>query len=301
MNIGEFEQKFGNENLCKEYLFSLKYKNGFICEKCGNTNFWLVKGNLYECKECHHQNRLTAGTIFENTRKPLAMWFRAMWWVTSQKNGTSALGLQRVLGIGSYETAWTWLHKLRLAMVRPGRDKLSGEIEIDEAFIGGKQSGGKRGRGTDNKVLIVVAVEKDGNKIGRIRLGVIKDASSESLFEFIQNSAERGSTVITDGWKSYKGLTELGYYHKITERVKGEEDKMLPKAHLVVSLLKRWIMGTLQGSVSDQHIAYYLDEYTFRFNRRTSSNRGMLFYHLLEQAVEMKPLTYNNIIKRKNI
>jgi len=299
MNLIEFEKKFGTEKSCRDCLFSLKFKDGFVCEKCGHTKYWITKEYVYLCQSCRKHVHLTSGTIFQDTHIPISTWFRAIWWVTSQKNGTSALALQKILGFGSYKTAWTLLHKLRLAMVRPGRDKLSGEIEIDEAFIGGKQSGGKRGRGTDNKVLVAVAVEKDGNKTGRIRLGVIKDASSESLFKFIQNSVESGSTVITDGWKSYKGLTELGYNHKITERVKGEEDKMLPKAHLVISLLKRWIMGTLQGSVSDQHIAYYLDEYTFRFNRRTSSNRGMLFYRLLEQAVEMKPSTYNNIIDRK--
>jgi len=299
MNINEFERKFGNEALCQEYLFELKYKDGFLCEKCGNKEYWLVKGNLYECKKCGHQNRLTAGTIFENTRKSLSMWFRAMWWVTSQKNGTSALSLQRILGIGSYETAWTWLHKLRIAMVRPGRDKLSGTVEVDETFIGGKQSGGNRGRGTNNKTLVAIAVEKNDNKIGRIRLSVIKDASSESLLKFIQNSIEINSIINTDGWRGYNGIENYGYKHIITERKEGNEDKMLPKAHLVVSLLKRWIMGTLQGSLSSQHMDYYLDEYTFRFNRRTSASRGKLFYRLLEQAVQIKPSTYNDIIERK--
>ena len=299
MNINEFERKFGNEALCQEYLFDMKYKEGFVCEKCQNKEYWLVKGNLYECKKCGHQNRLTAGTIFVNTRKPLSMWFRAMWWITSQKNGTSALGLQRILGIGSYETAWTWLHKLRIAMVRPWRDKLNDDIEVDEAFIGGKQSGKNRGRGTDNKTLIAVAVEKNENKIGRIRLAVIKDASNESLLEFIHNSIKKGSTVNTDGWKGYNGIENHGYKRVIVERKEINDDKMLPKAHLVISLLKRWIIGTLQGSLSSQHMEYYLDEYTFRFNRRTSTSRGKLFYRLLDQAVQMKPSTYNEIIDRK--
>jgi len=301
MNINEFERKFGNEALCQEYLFDLKYKEGFICEKCKNSEYWLVKSNLYECKKCGHQNRLTAGTIFENTRKPLSMWFRAMWWITSQKNGISALGLQRILGIGSYETAWTWLHKLRIAMVRPGRDKLNGIIEVDEAFIGGKQSGGNRGRGTDNKTLIAVAVEKNDNKIGRIRLAVIKDSSSESLLEFIQNSVETGSAIYTDGWKGYNDIENYGYKHIISERKKEKKDVTLPKVHLVISLFKRWIMGTLQGSVSNQHMEYYLDEYTFRFNRRTSASRGKLFYRLLDQAVQIKPVTYNEIVEKKEL
>ncbi|MCL2808459.1 MAG: IS1595 family transposase [Treponema sp.] len=297
MDLMEFEEKFGTEESCRNYLFNLKYKNGFECFKCGGKEYWVVNDKLYTCKECRQQNHLTANTIFQDTHKPLSMWFRAMWWITSQKNGTSALGLQRILGIGSYKTAWTWLHKLRVAMVRPGREKLKGIVEIDETFIGGKQSGGKRGRGTDNKTLVAVAVEMDGSKIGRVRLAVIKDASAQNLEEFLQNSVESGSTIITDGWKGYSRIKELGYKHKVSD--KKDEEKLLPHVHLVISLLKRWILGTLQGSISDQHMAYYLDEYTFRFNRRTSASRGKLFYRLIEQAAEIKPVIYNEIAERK--
>ena len=298
MDLVEFESRFGTEEACREYLFSLKYKDGFVCSKCEHTEYWAVN-NVFTCKKCRQQNHLTVNTIFQDTHKPLHLWFRAMWWVTSQKNGTSALGLQRILGIGSYRTAWTWLHKLRVAMVRPGRDKLKGIIEVDEAFIGGKQSGGKRGRGTENKVLVVVAAEHSEvkNRIGRIRLGIIKDASSESLENFLVECVERGSTVITDGWLGYNNIETMGYKHK--RIVSNNEEKLLPKVHLVISLLKRWIMGTLQGSVSDQHIEYYLDEFTFRFNRRTSESRGKLFYRLVEQAAGIDTVTYNDIIERK--
>ena len=300
MNLIEFEKKFGTEESCRDYLFNLKYKEGYKCENCGCNEYWIVKDITIVCKKCRVKYNLMAGTIFQDTHKPLSMWFRAMWWITSQKNGTSALGLQRILGIGSYKTAWLWLHKLRMAMVRPGRDKLKGTVEIDECFIGGKQSGGNRGRGTDNKILVAVAVEVENKKIGRIRFGVISDASAESLETFIQQSVEKDSTVITDGWKSYSQLKYLGYKHKIDEKkTRIDDDKLLPHAHLVISLLKRWIMGTLQGSVSDQHIPYYLDEYTFRFNRRTSSSRGQLFFRLIEQAAEMKPTVYQEIAERK--
>jgi len=203
---------------------------------------------------------------------------------------------------GGYKTAWTWLHKLRVAMVRTGRDKLNGTVEIDEAFIGGKQSGGKRGRGTNNKVLVTIAVETGEKKMGRVRFGVIPDASSESLENFLHESVEPGSTVITDGWKGYSRIKQLGYRHKISDKKPKllDEDTVLPNAHLVISLLKRWIMGTLQGSLSDQHIKYYLDEFTFRFNRRTSGNRGMLFYRLIEQAAEIEPVVYDVIKDRKS-
>ena len=204
------------------------------------------------------------------------------------------------MGIGSYKTAWTWLHKLRIAMVRPGRDKLKGIVEVDETYIGGKQSGGNRGRGTDNKTLVATAVEVNGKKLGRVRFGVISDVSAESLEEFIKNNVEEGSIIVTDGWRSYSKINELGYKHKIDDKkTRIDDEKLLPHVHLVISLLKRWILGTLQGSLSDQHLAYYLDEYTFRFNRRTSASRGQLFYRLLEQAVEIKPTIYQEIVGRK--
>jgi len=294
----EFESKFGTEKSCKDYLFSLKYKNGFICEKCGVTEYWITKEYVYICKSCRNHTHLTANTIFQDTHKPLSMWFRAIWWITSQKNGTSALGLQRILGIGSYRTAWTWLHKLRVAMVRPGRDKLKGIVEVDEAFIGGKQSGSKRGRGTENKVMVAVAIEKEGKKIGRVRFMVIPDGSAESLEGFLKETVEEGSTVITDGWRGYSRVKEIGYKHIVSDK-EYAEDKQLPNVHLVISLLKRWILGTLQGSISDQHMPYYLDEYTFRFNRRTSASRSKLFYRLVEQAAEIKPVIYDEIKDRK--
>jgi transposase-like protein len=300
MNLVEFEEKFGTEKSCRDYLFNLKYKDGYKCKHCSCTKYWTVKEIIIVCRSCRRKYNLTAGTIFQDTRKPLSMWFRAMWWITSQKNGTSALSLQRILGIGSYKTAWTWLHKLRVAMVRPGRDKLTGTVEVDEAFIGGKQSGNKRGRGTDNKVLIAIAVEIGEKRMGRVRFGVIPDASAESLEGFIGNAIEKNSTIITDGWRGYNKIQELGYGHKVSQKKdKDDDEQMLPNVHLVISLLKRWIMGTLQGSLSEQHMEYYLDEYAFRFNRRTSASRGKLFYRLLEQATEIKPVIYNEIKERK--
>jgi transposase-like protein/Zn ribbon nucleic-acid-binding protein len=290
----EFEKQFGNEKDCLEYLFKLRFEDGFVCPKCGNTKYWTVNSKLYECSECGHQTSVVAGTIFQDTHKPLSMWFRAIWWITSQKNGASALGLQRILGLGSYRTAWTWLHKLRRAMVRPNRDKLKGIVEIDETYIGGYEEGGKRGRGTENKVLVIIAVEIDGKKLGRIRMSVIADASQESLHPFIENSIEVGTELWTDGWSGYKGIEEKGYTHTAT--TSSETDDLLPHVHLVISLLKRWIMGTLQGSISCQHMAYYLDEFTFRFNRRKSKSRGMLFYRLLQQAVQLEPSTYREIV-----
>ena len=241
---------------------------------------------------------MTAGTIFQDTRTPLVEWFRAIWWVTSQKNGASALGLQRVLGLGSYKTAWTWLHKLRRAMIRPGRERLSGHVEVDETYIGGLEEG-VHGRQTDTKALVIIACEARGRGVGRIRLRHIPDASAASIQAFIQEAIEPGSVIHTDGWEGYGGLKAMGYKHKVTvlSRRRQSPSDLLPRVHLVASLLKRWLLGTHQGAVSSEHLAYYLDEFTFRFNRRKSKSRGQLFYRLIQQAVAVEPAPYKAMVK----
>jgi len=226
------------------------------------------------------------------------MWFRAAWHVTSQKNGASAVSLQHVLGLGSYMTAWTWLHKLRRAMVRPGRDRLRGTVEVDETYWGSEEEGFV-GRLTDDKAIIVVAVEESGEGIGRIRLRHIPDLTKESLHGFITDSIEPGSTVRTDGFKSYLGLRDYVHDQRLQRRQrKGEH--LLPRVHRVVSLLKRWLLGTHQGAIRQEHLDYYLDEFTFRFNRRTSASRGKLFWRLLQQAMQVEPAPYKSIVGGKS-
>lgn len=257
---------------------------------------------LWLCRRCRRQVSVTAGTVFQSARLPLTLWFRAMWYVTSQKNGTSALNIQRVLGLGSYETAWTWLHKLRRAMIRPGRERLSGLVEVDETYLGGLEEG-QRGRpSAGRKALIAVAAEEVGRGIGRVRLRRVRDASATSLCSFVQDAVEPGSQVRTDGWVGYDGLAAMGYGHKVSIVAKSKKraDELLPHAHRVVSLLKRWLMGTHQGAVSHDQLDYYLDEFTFRFNRRTSSNRGKLFYRLVQQAVQATPQPYSTIVSKAN-
>lgn len=217
-----------------------------------------------------------------------------VWWATNQKHGISAMGLKRLLGLGSYRTAWSCLQKLRRAMVRPGRDRLAGQVEVDETFVGGVEPGGGR-RHLGNKALVAVAAQVDGQGIGRIRLRRIQDASSKSLHGFILEAVEPGATVITDGWDGYQGLKALGYIHKPRVILGSGKtaSKLLPRVHLGISLLKRWLLGTHQGGVSRDHLDHYLDEFTFRFNRRRSKHRGMLFYRLLEQAVQVPPAPYS--------
>ena len=215
--LEEFEEWFGSESACRDYMFSLRWPNGFSCARCGHEKCWAMANGLYECRQCGFQNSITAGTIFQDTKKPLAIWFRAMWHITSQKYGTNALRLQRVLGLGSYRTAWTWLHKLRRAMVRPGRDLLSGEVQVGESYIGGKKPG-KRWRGAEGKALVLIAAEEDGLRIGRIRLRRIPDASAESIEAAIVAMIKPVATICTDGWGGYNGLNQLEYFHKVVRK-----------------------------------------------------------------------------------
>lgn len=296
--LAEFEARFSSEQVCRDYLFRVRWPEGFRCPRCGGAKAWPLGSVWWRCASCARQVSVTAGTIFQDTHTPLMLWFRAMWWVTTQKNGVSALGLQRVLGLGSYQTAWAWLHKLRRAMVRPGRERLAGAIEVDETYLGGIEKG-MRGRQTEKKALIAVAAQEEGHGIGRIRMRRIADASAASLMPFVRDSIEPGSVVHTDAWLGYEPLEKEGYRHRITF-LRGHQKSpsdLLPRVHRVISLLKRWLLGTHQGAVSFEHLDYYLDEFTFRFNRRRSRSRGKLFFRLVQQAVAVEPATYASMVQ----
>jgi transposase-like protein len=293
--LAEFDAWFSWERDCEEYLRRLRWPRGFECPACGAAGGWQTGRGLLRCSICGRQTSTTAGTLFEGTRKPLRLWFQAIWYFTNQKHGVSALGLQRVLGLGSYQTAWAWLHRLRRAMVRPDRDRLSGEVEVDETFLG-SPSIETDGRGTD-KTLIVIAAEVRGRGTGRIRMACIGDASAASLIPFVKSAVREGTVVRTDGWKGYGPLPRYGYTHRPTSQrgTRIPAHVAMPRVHRVASLLKRWWLGTYHGGISERHLEYYLDEFTFRFNRRTSRTRGLLFYRLLQQAVHMDAMPYTQL------
>ena len=241
---------------------------------------------------------MTAGTIFDRTRTPLTVWFTACWLFATGKDGISALSLKRVLEIGSYQTAWAMLHLLRSVLVRPGRDLLSGTVQVDETYIGGAEPGLAGGRAKGKKVLTGIAVEvHEPRGLGRCRISPLADA----LHGFVMDHVEPGSTIITDGWPAYQGLAQLGYEHdRLSQgaaRTRGDDpNKLLPAVHRVVSLAKRWLLGTHQGAADSAHMSHYLNEFVFRFNRRRSRSRGMVFYRVLELAVAHEPMRFQDLI-----
>jgi transposase-like protein len=296
-NLMEVERQFATEEACRAYLVQLRWPEGFRCPRCQSTHAWPRKaGGLLECADCAYKASATAGTIFDRTRIPLTLWFRAIWLVTNAKNGASAIGIQRQLGFKRYETVWTMLHKLRRAMVRPGRDRLRGTVEVDETYVGGPEED-VHGRETENKAIVVIAAEEDGSGIGRIRLQQVDDVSGSSLLPFIEAAVEPGSKVHTDGWQGYNDLKDKGYKHRVTNISRSEKlaHELMPRVHTVAALLKRWLLGTHQGAVRPPHLVYYLDEFTFRFNRRTSRSRGKLFYRLVQQAAEVAPVYWRDV------
>ena len=301
-SVGEFQAWFATDADCLDYLAWLRWRDGFICPSCGHQEGWRLGDGRFKCSACSTRSSVTAGTIFDRTRTPLTVWFTACWMFATGKDGISALSLKRVLEIGSYQTAWAMLHRLRSVLVCPGRDLLSGTVQVDETYIGGVEPGLPGGRAKGKKVLTGIAVEiHDPRGLGRCRISPLADASAESLHGFVMDHVEPGSTIVTDGWPAYQGLAQLGYAHdrrsQGAARTRGDDpNKLLPAVHRVASLAKRWLLGTHQGSVDDAHLVSYLDEFVFRFNRRRSRRRGMVFYRVLELAVGHAPVRYQDLI-----
>jgi transposase-like protein len=298
-----FETWFPDDDACVEYLERLRWRDGFVCPACGHGQAWLIAGRRWMCRDCGRKTSVTAGTIFDRSRLPLRTWFAAMWFVCAQKNGVSALGLQRVLGFGSYQTAWAWLHKLRRAMVRPDRELLGGpgvSVEMDCTFIGGR-SQRKRAARYANKAEVVIAVELRHPKgFGRARLARIDSRHRKAeIFDFAKATIAPGTILYTDGDTLYNDLpARLPITHErlVVFSSTDPAHELLPAVHRVASLLKRWLAGTLHDGQSAIHLDYYLDEFTFRFNRRTSRRRGLLWYRLIEQAVRTRPHPYHQLV-----
>ena len=295
--LAELVSWFPDDAACLDYLEWLRWPDGFACPACGTPKGWRTADGRWSCAGCARLVSATAGTIFHGTRTPLTTWFLAAWHMTSQKNGASALGLKRVLGLGSEQTAWAMLHRFRTAMGRTSPDLLAGRVEVDETVFGGPEPG-RRGRGALGKTLVGVAVEVRGTALGRCRMGVLDDAGWQSLRTFLVDRVEPGATVITDGWGAYPKATAGRYVHEpfVIAGSGWDAHELLPAVHRVASLAKRWLLGTHGGGVKPGHLSAYLDEFTFRFNRRRSRSRGLLFYRLLSGAVAAAPRTYRSLV-----
>lgn len=335
-DLPSFNRRFGSDDACRSYVYQLRWPTGFVCEKCAGRRCYAHKKRLiYECAACRKQHSLLAGTIFEQTKTGLSKWFLAIYLNTSSKGGIAATELKRHLGFGSDQTPLIWLHKIRAAMVVADRQPLSGAVEADETYVGAAVPG-KRGRGAGGKVIIAAAVETrsrvvpprpvgkplhgiakklaDGVRaraelsgpavrrcLGRIRLGIVPDVSGKSLTEFLATAVAAPAVVTTDGWRGYFKLATTEFDHRALNLSKlvGDAHEHLPATHLVFALFKRWIRGTHHDGVSPKHLHRYLDEYVFRFNRRTATSISHRFHRLLESAIRTPPCTYLDVVGKK--
>jgi len=289
LTLYEFQKRFSSEEACFEYLKNLHWPNGFRCPVCGESEHYFLSGNrLFQCKNCKHQTSITAGTVFHKLHHPLSVLVWAVYLVSTTKKGLSAMELQRKLGIHSYKSAWLLLQKIRQAMSPVGRLKLTAEVEVDETYIGGSREG-KRGRGAENKIPVAVAVETDGKTMGRARLNTISSPSREDLHAFIHACIEPGALIHTDGLPSYGCLD--GYHHEPRKKTKANDD-VLPKVHIVVANLKMWLRGTY-NRLPSKHLQRYLNEYTFRFNRRW--NLATIFSTLLWRCLSTHTITFADL------
>ena len=293
----QFVEMFPDNKACVRYLVQLRWPDGFVCPACKTYSTpWNESRDRIACSVCRHQTSIKVGTIFEKTRTDLITWFEAAWHLTTAKNGMSAKTLERTLGV-SYRVAWMMLQRFRVSMVSAERKQLVGRVEVDETLIGGVKQGGKRGRGVSKSVVVIAVEVKKIKGFGRIRMRHVPDASGDSLLPFICDMVNNNSIVLTDGWSGYNGLSKLRYKHEVTILASSGDPAhvSMPGVHRVASLLKRWILGTHQGAVVPAHLQSYLEEFTFRFNRRTSNSRGLVFRRLLEHAVLTKPVIANDV------
>lgn len=290
MSFFEFKERFPDEDACFDYMVKVRWPNGFVCPRCSHQHAYPIrKRKLFQCADCRHQVSVTAGTVFHKLRQPLQKLFWAMYWVAAQKKGLSALELQRKLGLGSYQTAWSLLQKLRAAMLSSGKYPLTGIVEVDETYLDGSRHGNP-GRGADNKALIAVAVERKDRNMGRAYLQPVQRATREELGLFVRGKIMPKSTLKTDGLASYKHLQ--GDYVHDPKSLKEPEDsvRFLPKVHIVITNLKCWLLGTYNRYPAENHLKRYLNEFEFRFNRRW--NHKKIFDKLLTRCVESTYITY---------
>ena len=283
----EFEERFQTEEDCRAYWMEARWGGEPACAKCESTRVWEERGGrLFECAKCGHQTSLTSGTVLEKTKKPFKVWFRAVFEIASRKNGISAKELQRIMGFGSYKTAWSWLHKIRASLMQPDAKPLDQAVEIDEAYVGSKRLG---------KALVLVAVEHGG----RVRLALAENNDEATIKRFADAYIAGSADITTDGHAGYNShsLGERRHEPKVQTPAEKRENDAMQQAHWVVSLLKRWLLGTHGGAVKTRHLQSYLDEFQFRYNRRKTNGAARLTARAIERLVAEPVRTMKQIIK----
>jgi len=282
----EFEERFASEDDCRAFWVRARWNGCVTCQACGASKVWPLRGGeLYECAQCSHQTSLTSGTLLAGTRKPFKAWFRAIFEISVHRHGISAKDLQRIMGFGSYKTAWTWLHKLRRALVRPGREPLSAIVQLDEGLVGGKGS---------EKSMVLVGAEPGG----RVRLAHAENNDEETLKRFADTQVAATAAVTTDGLASYnvRSLGQRPHEKTVQTPEQKRESDAVQHCHWAISNLKRWLLGTHHGAVSGKHLQAYLDEFAFRYNRRKTKGVGRIAARVLENLVTFKPVSMRELI-----
>ncbi len=289
--VEEFDRAFPDEAACRRFLVELRWGGRPICRKCGGERMWELTNGRFECRGCGYQMSVTVGTPLQGTRKPLKLWFRAIWEMVARKNGISAKDLQRILGFGSYETAWSWMHKLRRCMVRANRPPLNGDVMVDDAHLGSKSP--HTGRPGSTKAAIFVAAELGG----RVRLEHTPDLSTRSVSSFVSRNTTEQSCVTTDGYGTYNQNTIPPRQHRqiVVKHLSDKTTDPFLRAHQVISLMKRWWIGTYHGAISRKYLQVYLDEFEFRYNRRKTEGVGRIVARVLQILAASKPVTYESI------
>src|SRR5262245_16923122 len=282
----EFEARFATEADCRAYWIEARWGGKPACARCSSTRVWTIRdGTTFECADCDHQTSLTSGTLLEKTHKPLKMWFRAVFEISTRRTGISAKDLQRIMGFGSYKTAWSWLHKLRAAMVRSKSDPLGPFVQVDEALVGGK--------GGPHKELVLAAAEVGG----RVRLAHAESNDKATLKTFADGQIAADAHVVTDGLASYdrESLGERPHQAIVQTKAERRERDAVQSCHWTIALLKRWLMGTHAGAVAPKHLQAYLDEFAFRHNRRKTNGVGRIAARVIERLVARQPLTMRSL------
>jgi transposase-like protein len=304
--VRQFQVEYATEEACQKYLAQCRWPEGFVCPRCQHPHGYpLVGRRRWECAACAHQVSLTSGTVLHNTKTPLTLWFWAAYLMTTDKRGVSALLLQRQLGLRRYETAWMMLHKLRRATVNFARERLRGEVEIDDTWVGGTQAGirGSRQLKGRRAALVLVAVEKRGRGSGRLRMAVIPDFTANTINNFLMKNVAAGATIYTDGLKSFGSLERIGFKHvPRTQPLRSELRKgaksVVPLADRAIGNLQQWLVGTHHG-VSRGQLQVYLDEFVFRHNRRRQPMAA--FQTILGLGTLHHPTPYERIRRAKDL